>query len=64
MKSSIYAQHGVRELWVVEAASRITWVHRRPDPDGSWGIVEKMTPDVPLSAESLPQIRVVMAELD
>lgn len=40
-KPGIYAEHGVRELWVVDAARRRTHVHRDPGPAGyaSVGIV-------------------------
>jgi Uma2 family endonuclease len=33
-KSLIYAEHGVCELWVIDAARRITHVLRDPGPDG------------------------------
>lgn len=33
-KPKIYAAHGVRELWVIDAAKRITHVHRDLEGDG------------------------------
>jgi Uma2 family endonuclease len=64
LKARIYAQHGVGELWVVDAAKRETWVHRLPDVDGQWGSIEKVTGETPLSPNSLPDIAIRMADLD
>lgn len=64
LKARIYARHGVRELWVVDAASRVTWVHQRPDADGQWGSIEKFAPDATLAPAALPDVTVRMADLD
>lgn len=64
LKARIYARHGVRELWVVDAATRVTWVHRRPDADGNWGSIEKVSPETPLAPEALPELAIRMADLD
>ncbi|MEQ1953629.1 Uma2 family endonuclease [Mesorhizobium sp. CN2-181] len=64
LKARNYARHGVVELWVIDAASRDTWVHRRPDTDGHWGIVEKMPAEARLSPASLPDVTVRLADLD
>ncbi len=39
-KARIYAQFGIPELWVVEARSRLTHVHRRPGLEGYQEIVQ------------------------
>lgn len=39
-KARIYAQFGIPELWVVEAHSRLTHVHRRPGLEGYQEIVQ------------------------
>lgn len=64
LKARIYARHGVGELWVIDAATRATWAHRRPDADGHWGIVEKMPAETPLSPAALPDLSARMADLD
>jgi len=64
LKARIYARHGIRELWVVDAATRETWVHREPATDGQWGSVERIAADAPLAAAALPAIVVRMADLD
>ena len=48
-KSLIYAEHGVRELWVINAARRVTHVHLGPGPGGyAWtaerGTAERLEP--------------------
>lgn len=64
LKARLYARHGVSELWVIEAETRETWVHRQPHADGQWGSIERIAPGTPLSPAALPDIRVRMSELD
>lgn len=64
LKARIYARHGVNEFWVVDAATRDTWVHRRPQPDGNWGNVEKVTSDAAVVPPALSDIAIRMADLD
>jgi Uma2 family endonuclease len=63
LKARVYAKHGVPELWVVEAETRVTWVHRDPQPDGNWGSIARVAPDAPVSPGALPQISVRMGDL-
>lgn len=64
LKAQIYARHGVGELWVIDSDTRATWVHRRPEAEGNWGIVEKVAAETPLSSAALPDIAIRMADLD
>lgn len=64
LKARIYARHGVRELWVVDAATRVTWVHQRPDADGQWGSIEKFAPDATVTPVALSAVTIRMADLD
>jgi len=64
LKARVFAKHGVQELWVVEAESRVTWVHRSPQADGNWGSIERAAPDTALSPAALPGISIRMADLD
>jgi Uma2 family endonuclease len=64
LKAQIYARHAVRELWVIDAASRETWVHRRPGADGEWGSVERVAADAAISPSELPHVAIKMADLD
>lgn len=63
LKARLYARHGVSELWVVEAETRETWVHRQPHADGEWGSIARIAADQPLSPAALPDIRVRMSAL-
>ena len=49
---------------MMETASRETWVHREPAPDGQWGSIERIAADTPLAAAALPEIVVRMAGLE
>lgn len=64
IKARLYARHGIREFWVVDAASRVSWVHRRPQADGQWGSIEQVPPGSPVSPEGISDLAVTMAELD
>lgn len=64
LKARIYARHGVRELWVVDAETRESWVHREPGADGQWGSIERIAAEVVLAPVALPDIVVRMADLD
>lgn len=64
LKARVYARHGVGELWVVDAVSRETWVHRQPNADGQWGSVERVAAETALSPKALPDIAIRMSDLD
>ena len=50
-KLPLYASHGVREYWVINAATRITTVHRQPT-----GNVYSFTDELPSSARLIPPL--------
>jgi len=43
LKARLHVRHRVRELWVVDANERITWVHTGPNGEG-WSSVVKCGP--------------------
>ena len=49
-KAQLYARSGVQELWVVEANSRTTFVHRTPTTHG-WSSIEEL----PATAALVPR---------
>lgn len=63
-KAALYARHGVRECWVVDAETRVTWVHTGPQADGTWASVAEKRPDETLTAEALPGFSVSLDQLD
>jgi Uma2 family endonuclease len=48
-KAALYARHGVRELWVIDAESLVTHVHREPAEDGSYGSITLVPSSKPLT---------------
>lgn len=64
-KAQLYAACGVQELWVVEANSRTTSVHRGATKLG-WGSVVEVAPDAVLSplVPGLYQINIRLADWD
>ena len=64
LKARIYAKHAVREFWVVNARTRVTWVHTLAGVDGSWGSIEERPADAALSTPVLRGLAIRMAELD
>ena len=64
-KARLYAGYGVRELWVVEANSRTTYVHRGPGAQG-WASVATIPATALLQPEAaeLENISFRLGELD
>ena len=63
LKAKLYARHGVREFWVINAATRACWVHRGPQSDGSWATIDEWGADDALTSAALPGVEITLAEL-
>ncbi|TGD98651.1 Uma2 family endonuclease [Methylobacterium nonmethylotrophicum] len=63
-KAALYARHGVREYWVIDAQEREAWVHRAPI-DGLYRDVVEMPRDAVLQpqAAALAGVAVPLADL-
>jgi Uma2 family endonuclease len=61
-KTRLYAAHGVREVWVIDAATMTTHIHRRPGIEG-YGEKTSLAPAAPLPLPFAPDIAVVPGEL-
>jgi Uma2 family endonuclease len=61
-KPQIYARHGVRELWVIEAESMVTHIHLNPGENG-YGAVTQVTPDAALTPHLLPGLTLRLDDL-
>ncbi len=60
-KAPLYASHGVREYWVINAVTLMTTVHLRPS--GSvYGATEKLPPNTRLVASLVPELAVTLSE--
>jgi Uma2 family endonuclease len=62
-KAIVYALHGVREYWVVDAQTLVTTVHREPSLSG-YANVEGFTPTRMLTPLLVPQLALRLSELD
>jgi Uma2 family endonuclease len=63
LKAGLYARHGARELWVIDASERIAWVHTGPTAQG-WSSVVEVGPDEALTTPAVPGLVVKLAELE
>jgi Uma2 family endonuclease len=62
-KALLYASHGVRELWVVDVASKVTSVHTGPTGVG-WASVREVLPNETPRATALPDFEICIGNLD
>jgi Uma2 family endonuclease len=62
-KSGIYAAHGVREYWVVNAATLVTTVQLAPSASG-YGHVVEVAPNQKLVPSLVPALSVRLDHLD
>jgi Uma2 family endonuclease len=62
IKARLYARHGIREFWVIDAEARTTWVHTGPSRETWSSIVERKAQDV-LSTSALPDFSIRLADI-
>jgi len=60
LKAQLYARYGVRELWVIDAARRATFVHQGAE-HGGWRSIVERGPDEALTHPVLPGFSVRLA---
>jgi Uma2 family endonuclease len=63
MKARLYAFHGVREYWVINAATLVTAVYTRPSAAG-YGDIKEVGPDTVLSPALVPALSISLATID
>jgi len=61
-KMLVYAEHGVREYWVIHAATLMTTVHRQPAGNG-YAFVEEVSPDQQLVPVLVPELALTLGAL-
>jgi Uma2 family endonuclease len=61
-KAPIYAAHGVREYWVINAVSLVTMVHRKPSRN-AYGSVDEVAPGAMLTPMLTPAFAVALGAL-
>jgi Uma2 family endonuclease len=63
LKARLYARHGVREFWVIDANSRSTWVHTGPRGD-QWSSITERGPQESLTTPALPGFSLRLGNID
>jgi len=61
-KLSLYASHGVREYWVINAVTRVTTVHRQPTGN-VYAATEEVPPEVRLVPSLAPELAISLNAL-
>jgi Uma2 family endonuclease len=62
VKARLYARHGIREFWVIDADARVTWVHTGPSGETWSSIVERGPQDV-LTTPAVPGFSIRLADI-
>jgi Uma2 family endonuclease len=63
IKAKLYASHGVREYWVINAATLVTTVHSRPS-GAAYAVIKEVEPGELVSPVLAPGLAVSLAALD
>jgi Uma2 family endonuclease len=63
MKARLFASHGVREYWVINAATLVTAVHTRPSATG-YGDIKEIGPGSSLTPSLVPAFTISLATID
>jgi Uma2 family endonuclease len=62
-KTRLYASHGVREYWVMNAASHVTTVHTQPSGT-EYAVVQEVAGGAKMSPGLVPALAISLATLD
>ena len=62
LKAQIYARHGVRELWVIDASRRRAHIHSGPS-EGGWDSIVERGPEEALSCAAIPGFSVKLGPI-
>jgi Uma2 family endonuclease len=63
IKAQIYALHGVREYWVIDAATLVTTIHSQPS-GGAYAVIDEVAPGRVISPALAPALAISLAALD
>jgi Uma2 family endonuclease len=62
-KARLYASHGVREYWVIDAVTLVTTLHAQPS-GAAYATIREIAADGPISPALAPALAVSLASLD
>jgi Uma2 family endonuclease len=63
IKARLYARHGIREFWVIDANKCISWIHTGPSGDG-WASIVERGPNEVLRTSALPGLAMRLKDID
>ncbi len=63
VKAKLYARHGVREFWVIDANGRTTYVHTAPQGE-AWGSIVERAPTDALTTSAMPGFAIRLADIE
>ena len=63
IKARLYARHGLREFWLIDANAGVTWVHTGPTADG-WSSVVERGPGEALTTSALPGLAIRLDDIN
>jgi Uma2 family endonuclease len=63
VKARLYARHGIREFWVIDANERVTWIYTQPRGDTWESIIERKASE-PLTTPALPGFSIKLSEIE
>ena len=63
IKARLYARHGIREFWVIDANECIAWIHTGPTGDG-WSSIVERGPKETLTTTALPNFSLRLGEIE
>jgi Uma2 family endonuclease len=61
-KAALYARHGIREYWVIDANERSVWIYTGPSGDGWSSVVERGPNDI-LTTPALPRLSIKLSDI-
>jgi Uma2 family endonuclease len=62
VKARLYARHGIREFWVIDADKRVTWVHTGPSGE-TWSSIVERGPQDALTTPAVPGFAICLADI-
>jgi Uma2 family endonuclease len=62
IKARLYARHGIREFWVIDAETRVTFVHTGPSGE-TWSSIVERGPQEVLTTPAVPGFSIRLVDI-
>jgi Uma2 family endonuclease len=62
VKARLYARHGIREFWVIDANERVTFIHTGPTGE-TWSSIVERAANETLTTPTLPKLSIRLSEI-